>query len=107
MNQLLKLILSGILILSFLKMPYAFYAFSDYILFAGFGWLAYDAFERRDHFDVKIYIMVALLYNPFVKFPIPHLLWNIINAVVIIALIINIVFAGDYDYEDYTKKDDQ
>jgi len=107
MNQLLKLILSGILILSFLKMPYAFYTFSGYLLFAGFGWLAYDAFERLDHVDVKIYIMVALLYNPFIKLPIPHLLWNIINAVVIIALIINMLFAGDYPYEDYTKKDDQ
>ena len=106
MNQLLKLILTGILILCFLKMPLVFYRFSSYILFSGFGWLAYEAFQRQDRMDVKIFVILALLYNPFIRFPFPNFLWVIINVLVIIGLILNILFAQDNPYEDFKKKDD-
>jgi len=106
MNQLLKLILTGILILCFLKMPLIFYRFSGYILFSGFGWLAYDSFQRKDLIDVKIFVILPLLYNPFITLPLPHFLWVIINVIVIIGLILNILFAEDNPYEDQTKKDD-
>lgn len=106
MNQLVKLILTGILILSFFKMPSLFYRFSSYLLFSGFGWLAYDAFHRRDHTDVKIFVALTILYNPFFIIPFPHFLWIIINTVVIIGMILNILFAEDNPYEDSIKKDD-
>lgn len=107
MNQLLKLVLTGILILCFLKMPIVFYRFSGYLLFAGFGWLAYDAFQRRDQLDVKIFVILALLYNPFITFPFPNFLWVIINVIIIIGLILNMLFAEDNPYEDQIKKDDR
>jgi fatty acid desaturase len=107
MNQLLKLILTGILILCFLKMPSLFYRFSGYVLFSGFGWLAYDAFQRRDQIDVKIFVILAILYNPFITFPFPNFLWIIINVLVIIGLILNMLFAEDNPYEDQIKKDDR
>lgn len=107
MNQLLKLILTGILILCFFKMSFLFYRFSGYILFAGFGWLAYDAFQRQDQWDVKIFAILAVLYNPFIPFPFPNFLWLIINTIVIIGLILNILFAEDNPYDDQIKKDDR
>ena len=107
MNQLLKLILITILILCFLKMPYLFYRLSGYALFAGFGWLAYDAFQRRDSLDVKVFIVLAILYNPFIGIPIPNFVQVIINILIIISLILNILFSQDNPYEDYTKKDDR
>ncbi len=106
MNQLLKLLLTGILILSFLSLPYLFYRLSGYILFTGFGWLTYEAFNRKDQVDVKIFAFLAILYNPFFRIPFPHFLWLIINVVVIIGLILNILFAEDNPYENPTKKDD-
>jgi len=106
MNQLLKLLLSGILIFCLLGMPYLFERLSGYILFAGFGWLTYDAFQRRDSLDIKIFAFLAILYNPFFKFPFPVFLWVIVNIIVIIGLILNILFAEDNPYENPTKKDD-
>lgn len=107
MNQLIKLILTGILILCLLKMPFVFYRFSSYILLAGFGWLSYDASQRKDHLDIKIFLVLALLYNPFFQLPLPNFLWVIINIIVIIGLIINILFAEDNPYEEQIKKDDR
>ena len=107
MNQLLKLILITILILCLLKIPYLFYRFSGYALFAGFGWLAYDAFQRRDSLDVKVFIVLAILYNPFIAIPIPNVVQVIINILIIIGMILNVLFSQDNPYEDYTKKDDR
>lgn len=107
MNQLVKIILTGTLILCFLSMPNIFYRFSGYFLFVGFGWLSYDAFHRRDQLDVKIFVVLSILYNPFFIIPLPHFLWNIVNIIVIIGLILNILFAQDNPYEDFTKKDDR
>ncbi|GGG50229.1 DUF6804 family protein [Epilithonimonas arachidiradicis] len=107
MNQLLKLILAGVLILCFFKMSYGFYRISEFALFAGFGWLAYDAFHRRDSLDVKIFVTLTIFYNPFIGLPIPNILQVIVNVIVIIGLVINILFAQENPYEDYTKKDDR
>lgn len=107
MHQLVKLILTGTLILCFLSMPSVFYRFSGYVLFVGFGWLAYDAFHRRDQMDVKIFVLLAILYNPFFTPPFPHFVWLILNILVIIGMILNILFAEDNPYEDFTKKDDR
>nr|WP_133943771.1 DUF6804 family protein [Epilithonimonas xixisoli] len=87
-------------------MPYFFYRLSSYAMFAGFGWLAYDAFQRRDHLDVKIFAVMAILYNPFFHIPFPHFLWLIINTLVIIGLIINLLFSEENPYDNFTKKDD-
>lgn len=107
MNQLVKIILTGTLILCFLSMPTIFYRFSGYVLFVGFGWLAYDAFHRQDQIDVKIFVILTILYNPFFIIPFPHFLWIIVNIVVIIGLLLNIFLAEDNPYEDFTKKDDR
>lgn len=107
MNQLVKVILTGTLILSFLSMPSLFYRASGYILFVGFGWLAYDAFQRRDQMDVKIFAVLTILYNPFFIIPFPHFLWIVVNVLVIIGMILNILFAEDNPYEDFTKKDNR
>ncbi|MPS72848.1 MAG: hypothetical protein E2590_06780 [Chryseobacterium sp.] len=105
MNQLLKLILTGILILCFLSMPYLFYRLSGYLLFVGFGWLAYDAFNKRNQTDVKIFATLAIIYNPFFSIPFPNFLWLIINTIVIIGMILNILFAEENPYDNnFTKK---
>jgi len=107
MNQLIKLILAGTLIFGFLSMPHLFYRLSAFILFAGFTVLAYEAFQRRDQIDVKIFVFAALLYNPFFLIPFPHFFWLIVNAIAIIGLIINILLTTENPPDDFTKKDDR
>ncbi|PZU84436.1 MAG: hypothetical protein DI529_11245 [Chryseobacterium sp.] len=85
-------------------MPLIFYRISGYMLFAGFGWLAYDAFQRKDSLDIKVFFSLFILYNPLISFPFPHIVWLIINAIVIIGMILNILFAEENPYEDSTKK---
>lgn len=88
-------------------MPYLFDRFSGYVLFGGFGWLAYDASQRRDSLDVKVFIILAIFYNPFFGIPVPHIMQVIINILIVIGMTLNILFSQDNPYEDYKKKDDR
>ncbi|MCG2793546.1 MAG: hypothetical protein L6262_08385 [Weeksellaceae bacterium] len=107
MNQLVKVILTGTLILCFLSMPSLFYRVSNYVLFVGFVGLAYDAYRRKDQVDLNIFAILFLLYNPFFIVPLPHFIWLIVNTAVVIGMILNILFAEDNPYEDFPNKDDQ
>ncbi len=104
MNQLFKLIIIVVLIVGFLKMPASYYSFSNYVLFIGMGWLTYDAFLRNDNFDSKIFILLAVLYNPFIVIPAPQIIWIIINIFVVIGLILNIISSEDFPYQNYKKR---
>ncbi|MNK62264.1 hypothetical protein D3C87_814340 [compost metagenome] len=76
-------------------------------MFAGFGGLAYDALQRRDHIDVKIFVFLALLYNPFYTLPLPHFLWTTLNGLVVVGLIIHLMVSDENSQDHFTKKDDQ
>lgn len=107
MNQLIKLFLIIILLLCFFKMPYTFYKFAEFGLFAGFIWLGYESYQRNDRFDVTVFFLLAILYNPFIDIPFPNIVWTIFNAFVIIGIILNIICSDENPYDDFTKKDDQ
>ena len=75
-------------------------------MFAGFGGLAYDALQGRDHIDVKIFVFLALLYNPFYTLPLPHFLWTTLNGLVVVGLIIHLMVSDENSQDHFTKKDD-
>jgi len=104
MNQLFKLIITAILLLGFLKMPANFYSFSNYVLFIGMLWLTFDAFLRNDNFDCKIFMLLAILYNPFIVIPAPQIIWIIINILVVIGLVLNMISSEDFPYQNYKKR---
>lgn len=88
----IKIILSILFLLCLLKMPYGYYQATRFIGMVGFLILAYSNYERNKSLNptVIIYIALALLFQPFIKVVLGRTIWNIVDLVVCVGLIISI-----------------
>jgi len=89
---ILKIILSILFLLCLLKMPYGYYQATRFIGMIGFLLLAYFNYERNKSLNstVIIYLALALLFQPFIKVSLGRTIWNIVDVVVSVGLIISI-----------------
>lgn len=71
-------------------MPYGYYQFVRLVGFVGFVILAYKSYEQSRQTEMIIYGALALLFQPFFKIALGRELWNILDVIVGIALIISI-----------------
>lgn len=90
MKILIKIVLTILLFLCLLNLPYGYYQFIRFAALAGFGYLAYTANEQNNKNEVFVYIALAILFQPFMKIALGRELWNIIDVVVGIGLIISL-----------------
>jgi hypothetical protein len=72
-------------------MPYGFYQFVRFTALIGFGILAYQANENDNQTELIIYGALALMFQPFFKISFGRDLWNIIDVVVGIGLLISVL----------------
>jgi hypothetical protein len=71
-------------------MPYGFYQFVRFAGLIGFAILAYQANQQSRQTEMIIYIGLALLFQPFFKVALGRELWNIVDVVVAIGLLVSI-----------------
>ncbi len=71
-------------------MPYGFYQFVRFAGLIGFAILAYQANQKGRLTEMIIYGGLALLFQPFFKVALGRQMWNIIDVVVGLGLIISI-----------------
>jgi hypothetical protein len=90
MEKIIKIGLSILLLLCLTDMPYGFYQFVRFISLIGFAILAYQANEKGRQTEVIIYAILALLFQPFFKVSLGRTLWNIVDVIVAIGLILSI-----------------
>ena len=90
MEKLLKISLAILLCLCLFDMPYGFYQFVRFTALIGFGILAYQANENDNQTELIIYGVLALMFQPFFKISFGRDLWNIIDLVVAIGLIVSL-----------------
>ena len=86
----IKIVLSTILLISLLKMPYGYYQLERFIALIGFALLAYRSNENGNNKEAIIYTGLALLFQPFLKVALGRQIWNIVDVVVAIGLIVSI-----------------
>ena len=91
----LKLILSILLFLCLLNMPYGYYQFVRFAAMAGFAYLAYSANEQGNKNETFVYIALAILFQPFVKIALGRTLWNIVDLVVGLGLLLSLAIRKD------------
>lgn len=87
----IKLFLIIILLLCLLDMPYEYYQFVRFASMVIFAFLAYKEYvikEKSTFFF--IWIISAIALNPIIKFSFGRTIWNIIDAVLAILLIVSI-----------------
>lgn len=85
----IKLILAVLLLLCLLDMPYWYYQFVRLAAFAGFGFLAYSAYNDKKQTEAIIYAGLALLFQPFVKIALGRDGWNLVDLAAGAGLIIS------------------
>lgn len=87
---LIKIALTLLFFLCLLDMPYGYFQLVRFFALAGFGFLAYKANQVDKSEQVFIYIALALLFQPFYKIALGRELWNMVDVVVGVALLISI-----------------
>ena len=85
-----KVILSILFFLCLADMPYGYYQFVRFAGLLGFALLAYKAHEHGRQTEMIIYGGLALLFQPFFKIALGREIWNIIDLIVGIGLLISI-----------------
>lgn len=87
----MKVVVAVLLLLCLADMPYGFYQLVRFAAMAAFGYLAYDYFkQKRDGLGV-VFVLLALLFQPFFKVSLGRAVWNCVDVVVAIGLFYLIV----------------
>lgn len=90
MDKLIKIGLSILLLLCLTDMPYGYFQFVRFVSLIGFAILAYQASQQEKQTEVVIYVVLALLFQPFLKISLGRTLWNIVDIIVAIGLLLSI-----------------
>jgi hypothetical protein len=90
LTNTIKVILSILFFLCLADMPYGYYQFVRFAGLLGFVLLAYKAHEQGRQTEMIIYCGLAILFQPFFKIALGRQIWNIVDAVVGIGLLISI-----------------
>lgn len=85
--KLLYLVLSVALILCLLPMPYGYYVFVRYISMIAFGAIAYKLYNEQKKQLAFSFLVLAVLFQPFFKFALGRVMWNIVDVVVALFLV--------------------
>ena len=86
----IKIILSILLLVCLLDMPYGYYQFVRFIGMIGFGLLAFENYQKNQIWFV-IWISSALLINPFIKIALGRDMWNIIDVIWAVLLVVSMI----------------
>lgn len=87
MKNILKIIISVLLLLCLLKMPYGYYQLVRLVSFASFLVIANIAHKEEQNNLMYLFIFFAILFQPFIKIALGRQIWNIVDVVVVVLLI--------------------
>ena len=88
-----KIIKVGLGILMFgclLDMPYGYYQFVRFTALIGFVVLAYQEKKKKKQTETIIYGVLALLFQPFFKVSLGRDIWNVVDVIVGIGLLLSL-----------------
>ena len=86
----IKIILAILFFMCLAEMPYGYYEFVRFAGLVGFAILAYHANEEGKQKEMVLYAALALLFQPFFKIALGREIWNIVDLVVGIGLILSV-----------------
>ena len=84
----LYLILSAILLLCLLPMPYGYYTFVRFVSMVAFGVMAYRYYTQHKMALIITFGALALLFQPFIKIALGRVMWNIIDLIGMVVMML-------------------
>ena len=91
MEKKIIIIVSILLLLCLFNMPYGYYEFVRFASSLSFAYLAYSSNQQKHNNEVIIYIALAILFQPFVKFAFGRTIWNVIDVIVAVGLLLSLI----------------
>lgn len=88
MMKQVYLILAATLFLCLAPMPYGYYQLVRFVAMVVFGVMAYKYYEEKKNALAITFGALALLFQPFVKVALGRTMWNVVDVVVAIGLIV-------------------
>lgn len=89
-NSIIKVGLAIALFLCLFNMPYGYYQFVRFISMCGFAYLAYSSNEVNNKNEAFVYIGLAILFQPIFKIALGRTIWNIVDVIAGIGLILSV-----------------
>lgn len=94
MVRIVKILLAIMLFLCLFNFPYAYYLFVRWSAMIGFGYLAYIAHKDKQSVMTIAFVLLTILFQPFEKIALGRMLWNIVDVIVAVGLIISLFFTN-------------
>ena len=82
------LILAALLLLCLAPMPYGYFQLVRFVAMVVFGVMAYRFRDEKKQGLAIVFISLALLFQPFFKIALGRSLWNVIDVLVAIGLMV-------------------
>ena len=89
-ENIIKIILAVLFFLCLADMPYGFFQLVRFAALVGFALLAYSANEKKQGGEVIVYIALAILFQPLFKIALGRTIWNILDVIIGIGLLLSI-----------------
>lgn len=89
MERIIKILLAILLFLCLVDMPYGYYQFVRFAGLVGFAILTYQAQEQGKQTEMIIYGGLTLLFQPFFKIALGRQMWNIVDFIVGVVLLVS------------------
>ena len=86
--QYLYLVLSALLLLCLLPMPYGYYMLVRFVSMVAFGVMSYQYIQKKQIAWAITFGALALLFQPFIKVALGRTMWNIVDVIVAVLLIV-------------------
>lgn len=87
----IELILALLLLLCIFDMLYSYYEMVRFLAMSVFAWKAYEFSRQRNDKMSFCFLLLAILFQPFAKIAIGKVLWNIIDVIVAIYLVVSYI----------------
>ncbi len=81
-------ILSVLLLLCLLPMPYGYYMLVRFVSMVAFGVMAYRYYTQSKVALTVTFASLALLFQPFIKIALGRTIWNVVDVIVAILLVL-------------------
>lgn len=90
MQTLIKITIAILCLLCLADMPYGFFQLVRFVAAGGFVYLALETIKIGRQREFIIYLVLAILFQPLLKISLGRTLWNVVDVVVAIGLLISV-----------------
>lgn len=87
--KLVKIIFALMLFLCLVNLPYGYYQLVRFLGMVLLGYLAYTNFQNQDSVRAFVFVILAILFQPLFKISLGRTLWNVIDIIVGVGLLVD------------------